>query len=209
MERIDIQFDWITSDWHYSHVNISTYCPQRLTYLGFDDPADVQAMNVALVENHNRQVQPGQNVLVIGDLCMGKVLETLQWMRGLNGQIWVVPGNHDRMHSAVAKSQEKRDRWTMEYEAVGLKILPESFVTNLDGVEVQVNHFPFTEDHSDEPRFMEARPVDDGLPLVHGHLHDAYRFNRNQANVGIDAWDGRFLTPREIADWFRLTGCSG
>jgi len=201
--RVNIQFDWVTSDLHFGHINIVKYVPARLDYLGLSDEEDMQAMNVALVENHNRQVQPDADVLIIGDLCMGRVLETLQWITGLNGNLFLSPGNHDRMHSAVAKNAEKAQEWTEAYEAVGLTILPEYFVTEMDGVEVQVNHFPFTADHSDEPRYMDARPTDDGLPLVHGHLHDAYRFNNNQVNVGIDAWDGRYLSPVEIADYFR------
>jgi calcineurin-like phosphoesterase family protein len=41
------------------------------------------------------------------------------------------------------------------------------------------------------------RPVDNGLPLIHGHVHNSWKVNGRQINVGVDVWD---FTPVSEAD---------
>ena len=38
-------------------------------------------------------------------------------------------------------------------------------------------------------KFAEHRPKDDGSWLLHGHIHEKWRQNGRQINVGVDAWD--------------------
>lgn len=198
---------WYTSDLHFGHVNILNYTERR-RYLDLGPDDDVNVMNEALVELWNDQVGNGDVVYILGDLCMGKVAETLVWVERLNGHKVLVPGNHDRMHPIMYKSAEKTAEWIGRYSDVGLDVLePGPYTWNVGGINVKISHFPYEADHTDrDPRYMEYRPDDDGSPLVHGHVHDLYQTDGRQYNVGIDAWDGVFRTPEQIADYFRSIG---
>ena len=48
---------------------------------------------------------------------------------------------------------------------------------DIGGVLSNVNHFPYLgpKDGEYRDRFDAYRPVNDGLPLVHGHVHSAWQ----------------------------------
>lgn len=203
----------ITSDLHFGHTNILKYAPQRYEYLGLPQrrreeatPEDVTEMNEGLVRLWNSQVDPFDVTWVLGDVCMGRVDENLAYVERLNGRKVLVAGNHDRMHDIMYKGEEKQQYWIDRYTEVGFEILDNELVTQFDGVLAQVCHFPYEGDHTEEERYGKYRPLDAGLPLVHGHVHDLFQTNGRQYNVGIDAWDGVFQTPERIGDYFRSIG---
>lgn len=196
-----------TSDWHFGHVNILKYTPQRNWYLGLKPGADVTDMNEGLVRLWNDQVDDDDLVVVVGDMCMGKVVDTLQYVKRLKGRKQLVMGNHDRPHPIMFKSQEKHDEWVRLYTEAGFESMSVGpHVWFFDGVEAEVSHFPYEGDHSETERYSEYRPDDHGLPLVHGHIHDLWKVNGRQYNVGIDAWEGVMQTPEAIGAYFRATG---
>lgn len=204
---------WLTSDLHFGHVNILKYTPQRAEYLEIPAPAgdtptpdEVTAMNEAIVRLWNRQVSTVDIVWVLGDVAMGRVDQTIEYAKQLNGQKMLVMGNHDRPHPIMHRSDEKTAEWRRRYEEVGFEIVDNQVVTHMDGVPAMMCHFPYEGDHSEEERYTEHRPPDAGLPLVHGHVHDLWQTNGRQYNVGIDAWNGEFQTPEVIGAYFRSLG---
>jgi calcineurin-like phosphoesterase family protein len=116
-------------------------------------------------------------------------------------------GNHDRMHPIMFKSQEKQDEWFARYHEVGFEEIHAHLVHDFGDFKALVHHFPYYGDHTEEERYGAYRLADNGLPLIHGHVHDLWKTEgSNQYNVGIDAWDGRFQTEAEIGEFFRLRG---
>lgn len=202
---------WFTSDLHFGHVNILKYIPQRREYLGLSDDADVNDMNEALVLLWNRQVEPDDVVFVVGDMCMGKVEETIKHVSRLNGRKQLILGNHDRPHPMVSKSVDKRERWQNVYYDAGFETLGTEIVRVFDGIRCLINHFPYYGDHTSDrynaDEIAQHVPIDDGLPLVHGHVHDLWQTQgRHMYNLGIDAWDGQIQTEEAIGAFFRSQG---
>lgn len=200
-----------TSDWHFGHVNILNHCPQRREFLGLSATADVNDMNDALVALWNDQVAPDDTVWVVGDMCMGKVQETIKHVARLNGTKYLVLGNHDRPHPVATKSSEKRAEWEHIYGEY-FEDMVLSIDINFDGFDIEVNHFPFPgNDHVtggeryNSHDIVEWSPVDKGQPLVHGHVHDLYKTRGRMLNLGIDAWH-RMLSGEEIGSYFRSQG---
>lgn len=194
----------VTSDLHFGHINILTYEPSRREYLGMGPNDGVPEMNEALVELWNRQVGEEDVVYLLGDVAMGKLPENLEYVRRLNGIKFLVPGNHDRVHPLHFKNEDKAAMWAKAYKDVGLidiGIGPHEMT--FGGVHCIVSHFPATGDHSTDERYPQWRPPATDLPLVHGHIHSMWRTNGNQFNVGIDAWNGKFMVPQDIAAYFR------
>lgn len=76
------------ADWHYGHANI----------IGFDNRpfTSVERMNAALVENWNAVVSPEDIVYVLGDMFWCKQDEAVPVLDYLNGQKFLIRGNHDR-----------------------------------------------------------------------------------------------------------------
>lgn len=159
----------------------------------------VPTMNEALIANWNDTVGPNDNVMIVGDLCMGKLDESLPLVTRLNGNKKLVPGNHDRCWSfARNKTPEKAAEWKAKYKDVGLEIWPEQVTLQVGKHTVLVCHFPYRGDSHDEDRYRFARPFDEGRYLLCGHVHDTWLSDGRQINVGTDVWDYRPVSDDEI-----------
>lgn len=181
-----------TSDLHLGHANIIKYSGR---------PYDsVEEMNEALVANWNAHVHPGDEVWILGDLCLGKLRETLAFIQYLNGHKILLPGNHDLCwigHKGWRK-------WASRYVLAGIDEVidrNQMFLT-IGGRQVLACHFPYYGDHKGE-RYYQYRPVDRGLPLLHGHIHEKWKVKGRQINVGVDVWDYRPIAESELVPYLR------
>jgi calcineurin-like phosphoesterase family protein len=172
---------FFTADLHFGHVNVLRYC---------DRPwGDVDAMNAGLIDNWNSTVNSDDTVFVLGDVCLGKLSETLPLVEALNGIKFLLPGNHDRVWSGHKKPSKFG-----EYYGVGFRILRPEFMIDVEVYKlgrVNMSHFPYEGDSHDEDRFAEYRPQRNGLPLLHGHVHDKWLVIGDQIIVGVDVHDYR------------------
>ena len=58
---------------------------------------------------------------------------------------------------------------------------------NFTGREVVLCHFPYA--HKGTPgRYDGERPTNEGLPLIHGHIHEQRKVKGLEVNVGVDVW---------------------
>lgn len=168
---------FFTSDLHFGHTNIIKYCNRPY--------ATVEEMDEALIDNWNAVVRPQDRVWLLGDFVMGRIKESLPTAYRLNGEKHLVPGNHDRCWSGNGKV----GNWPARYEEVGFILEPNEIQLVLADRYVNVCHFPYIEDERHKDRYSEHRPKDDGRVLLHGHIHDMWKTNERQINVGIDVWD--------------------
>ncbi len=188
---------WWTSDLHIGHVNILDYCPGRKV-LG-NDPAE---FSEALVKRWNETVGPDDDVMILGDLCMGKIDESLAVVPRLNGHKKLIPGNHDRCWAfAKNKTPEKRKEWEQKYRDAGLELWPEQVCVPVGKYTVLLCHFPYRGDSQDQDRYLFARPTDEGRVLVCGHVHDTWAEMDKMINVGLDV---RGYKPIDDAELIRL-----
>lgn len=194
--------EFFTSDLHFGHQNILYrqaeekvgYSPEFRWNLGW---RTVEEMNERLIEMWNSQVSPGDKVWILGDLCMGKMDVTLPYISRLNGEKILLPGNHDRMHP-IQGSVQKQQHFRQRYRDFGIDAYCDLITYGeRDGYRYVMCHFPYYGDHTETDRFEDFRPPDEGLPLIHGHVHDEWKYNGKQMNVGYDAW-GRLVTGDEV-----------
>jgi calcineurin-like phosphoesterase family protein len=187
---------WFTSDLHLGHANIIGYCQRPF--------ADVDEMDRILVERWNETVADGDEVWVIGDVAMGRLEQSLQLIAGLSGTKLLVPGNHDRCWPGRG---ERAREWVARYLDAGFAdVLPEVVELGLGDRPVRACHFPYEGDSHDEDRFASHRPIDDGRPLLHGHVHTRWQVNGRQMNVGVDVWDYRPVADATIVEALRGQG---
>lgn len=78
---------FITSDTHFGHDK-----PFIWQERGFNS---VEEMNEAIVRRWNEVVTPEDEVYHLGDVMLGDTRQGINYMRRLNGKIWILTGNHD------------------------------------------------------------------------------------------------------------------
>ena len=146
-----------------------------------------------MVDRWNDVVADSDEVWMLGDLVMNQLSVNLAaHVSRLKGRKILVPGNHD----ACWQGHRKGPRQVARYLEVGgvARIVDHPSPVVIAGQQVRISHFPYRIDTHHDPRYIEHRPVDDDGWLLHGHIHEKWRQNGRQINVGVDAWS---FTPSQ------------
>lgn len=146
MERLpDV---WVISDTHFSHKKIGEYCNR---------PKNWQTL---IFNNWNNIVKENDIVLHLGDFSFGGFEKVKNVRRMLNGEIYLIRGNHDR-HSI---------KW---YNRAGIECVS-PFKARINKKSYYFSHKP----HKGSK-----------LVNIHGHQHDTvpkfYRNGNNLVNVHL------------------------
>ncbi|AXH49338.1 phosphoesterase [Streptomyces phage Blueeyedbeauty] len=185
---------FFTSDTHFGHARIIELCNRPFS--------SVEEMNEEMIARWNAVVKPTDTVIHFGDVALGKIAESLPLIERLNGIKSLIPGNHDRIFSG--EKEKQRIRFMENYEWVfNGGIMPETSRFKIDGKLVMGSHFPYSGDSHGEDRHADKRPNDEGLPLIHGHVHDKWKFNGRMFNVGVDVNNFTPVSEDEVVAWLR------
>lgn len=144
-------------------------------------------------------------MLHLGDLALGPIAESLPLTAQLHGRRFLVPGNHDRV-SPATQTNRGIERFAPLYEKAGWVILPEVVSGTRAEHSLLASRYPYSGDTQDEDRHPAHRPVDGGLPLLHGHTHD--RENgplEHQFHVGVDAFGFAPIPMTLIDAWLEIS----
>lgn len=183
-----------TSDLHVGH--------RRIVQLSCRPFADLAEMEETIAARWAAIVGADDIVWVLGDLTIDS-----QWRRGLEivaglpGRKRIVTGNHDAAWAG------KRDfhRVTAEYLKV-FEVVSPFARTRVRGRPVMMSHFPYQGDHSPVDRYVEYRLGDNLVPLLCGHVHQAWKTRRSRRgtpmlNVGVDQWDSTPVSDSQVGAW--------
>lgn len=150
---------FFTSDIHFGHVNI-----MRPDYANRPFK-DVSHMNEELVKGWNSVVGQEDVVYFLGDMLMGRIEESGQYLKRLNGIVHCVHGNHDQKALKYEWFRNRfatiQDRLTIEH----------------DGKKIALLHY-----------FNHELAATHDL-MFHGHSHTQGRStnSRNSLDIGVDA----------------------
>lgn len=208
---------YFTADPHIGHVNM-TRAGKDLCGRPFDS---VDEMNEALLEGINSVVGAEDQLVILGDVCMGKLDDSLAVLSRIRaGQVFLIPGNHDRFSNAYhhKKGEGERTKYAARYEVDDrFWAVPDKTPSAWRGHELGVgydrkhplgkvwfSHYPYDGDSHGEDRYAHLRVSDAGrLPIIHGHVHTEWRVKGRQFNVGVDVNEFRPVGEEELADWVR------
>jgi len=97
---------FFTSDQHYYHPRIIQYEQRPFN--------NVEEMNEAMIEKHNKKISKKDSVYFLGDFSFGTPEQTSKLLDRLNGNKHMVLGNHDKV---IKTSSEVRNRfaWVKDY----------------------------------------------------------------------------------------------
>ncbi len=172
---------FFTSDHHFNHANIIKYCNRPFE--------STEEMNEEMIKRWNTIVGLKDEVYYLGDFSLAKHVVELIAPR-LNGVKYLIMGNHDACHPCHKKKAESA---MQIYVNAGFQMLGmESFI-EIAGMNVRLNHMPYqmteTCQESYTPKYQNFRPKDDGVWLLHGHVHEKWKVKDRMINVGVDVWD--------------------
>lgn len=180
---------WLTSDLHFGHSRINDYAGRPY--------GSVEQADDDLIARWNGVVAPGDTVHVLGDYALGDLDRGLSHLARLNGTKHLISGNHD-------KCWPGHDTWHRHMTAyldAGFETIAPFGTLKLPPTRkgqpkrrVMLSHFPYDADHTADVRYAQFRLRDHGVPLLHGHVHQAYQSQRSALgtvgiNVGVDVWD--------------------
>jgi calcineurin-like phosphoesterase family protein len=181
---------YFTSDWHFSHYNVINYCKRPFHSIG--------EMNTALISLWNDTIKQDDVVYFLGDFAMNKNIVKDIGPK-LNGRKIMIPGNHDGCFKFPAKVPNDprcvkdtalRDaRMERMYKDAGFEAIHQTLLLQLkDGTTVLMSHLPYASENGNkyDMRYQALKPKDEGLVLLHGHLHGHYRKLGRMIDVGID-----------------------
>ena len=151
---------FFTSDTHFYHTNIINFC--RRPFM------DIEAMNETLIANWNKVVGTNDIVFHLGDFCLGDSAKWNRLLDRLNGEIYLILGNHDLKN--FRKSYAER------FKSVAMQMNIE-----VDNQKICLNHYPF----------LCYDGSYDGVWQLFGHVHT----NRN--HTGNDTARLKMLFPTQ------------
>jgi len=136
----NIQNVFLISDTHFNHKKIGIYCSR---------PEDWQHI---IINNWNNTVNKNDIVLHLGDFGFGSIERMHDVRNELNGEIYMIKGNHDR-HSVG---------W---FKDIGITLIKKPFT-----VYIKDNQYLFS--HA-------VKPCNSEIIGIHGHCHNKSPLFRN------------------------------
>lgn len=181
---------WFTSDLHFGHGLVANY-------RGFG--TDVLGHDLHIEREWREAVREGDEVFVLGDIAVKNFDYALGIIACLPGVKHLIAGNHDPVHPCHNRAFKHQRRFLEVFESVN-----STATLKIEGERVMLSHFPFTDDHSDPPRYVAWRPKDTGQWLIHGHTHSEGRITGpREIHVGVDAWDLKPVPLSRIGEIIR------
>ena len=172
--QCDLDKFWVTSDNHFGHKFMASH-------RGFRSADEHDEF---MIRQWNSQVQPDDTVLAFGDWSFLNVENTQRIMDRLNGEKFVIPGNHD--------DSNRLAKWFPD------AVLPE--LTNVrltdtesdDRISFVASHYPLASwDGSDK-----------GSLQLHGHLHSVNNQISHHFCAPFSGAGSRFDIGIDNAAWF-------
>lgn len=191
---------YFTSDTHFGHANI--------LHLGDGRPFDtIEEHNEYIRNQWSNMITPNDEVYVLGDIALGKFVENIHCFDGLPGKKYLVPGNHDRLTLGIS-SEKYITKYKPYYLDAGFEILPTITDVTIDGQKVLLSHYPYRDsrDRHGEivDKYASYSPVNEGLPLLHGHTHQTTWYTDgvpNMFHVGVDSSEFTPIPETRIIEW--------
>jgi calcineurin-like phosphoesterase family protein len=152
---------YFSSDHHFNHRNIIKYSNRPFSC--------VEEMNEIMLERWNKTIKPSDTVYYLGDLSFGDFNYTEKLIKSLNGTIFYLFGNHDRL---IKKEWKLKSlfKWTGDY--LELSYNKEFIVMSHYCFEIWNRHHH-------------------GSYHCYGHSHGNYKdaSGRKRIDVGVDCWN--------------------
>ena len=176
--RKEMETIWFTADLHQGHPKIVDIC-NRPVYIDYNGEKDIknnrdykyllsQAHDEWLVkEVFNKWVKKKDTVFILGDLSLGKRQEAERFIDRLNGNKFMILGNHDKNIDNSTRFSQITQIKDFSFSQFGLNI------------HIVLCHYPMVS--------WNRKPH--GAWSLYGHVHGRFKHPGLSFDVGIDNTD--------------------
>lgn len=175
-----------TADLHFGHNLVA----------GLRGFSTTEEHDETIIRNFNSVVREDDILWVLGDLSVRSSDETLEKVSRIVCRKVLIAGNHDSVHPMHRNAWKHQGKFLRVFEAV----LPYQKM-HLSGEDFLLNHLPYEGDHKETDRYTQYRMPDEGLPLLCGHVHEAWKYKDTQFNVGVDVNGLLPVTEETVLQW--------
>jgi calcineurin-like phosphoesterase family protein len=161
---------FFTSDTHFGHTNVIKYCSRPFS--------SIEEMDESIIQHWNDVVKRGDVIYHLGDFALVKSEQINKYVKRLNGQKFLVYGNHDR--------------WIKNYKNDGfVKITPYLELKSDYVHKIILMHYAMKTWNGSHY----------GNWQLHGHSHGSMPrdYTSHQLDVGVDVWNFRPVSIDVIA----------
>ena len=156
---------FFTSDNHFEHANILKYCKRPFK--------DTIEMRETMIQRWNAKVKPGDTVYIVGDFAFADEATILSILDRLNGQKFLIYGNHDK---PVKQSQAIRAKFVKCCDYLEISIADHKAEKGKQSIVLShYAHLVWNKSHH-------------GSWMIHGHSHGTlkYPFKAKIMDAGVD-----------------------
>jgi calcineurin-like phosphoesterase family protein len=167
------------SDLHFGHQNI------RLPNYGNRPFNSLEEMDRELIVRWNQKVGVRDKIYVVGDFAFGNIEKVKHYLSRLNGYKILIRGNHDLNKEKML--------------AAGFNEVYDQLILEIAGRPVLLDHYPYRpspeaiKKMEEDPnayklKNLNRRPINKGLFLIHGHIHQEYKQREKMINMSVEMW---------------------
>jgi calcineurin-like phosphoesterase family protein len=163
---------WFTSDTHFGHSNVIEYSNRPYK--------SVEEMDEALIQNWNECVKPGDLIYHLGDFALSKTRAAVNIPARLNGQKYLVWGNHDKN---LRKEKMFAGHWIWQKDLAEITVADQKIV---------LCHFAM----------LTWNKSHHGSWQLHGHSHGTLPVDQHslRMDVGVDPCGMRPISFEEVRE---------
>lgn len=161
---------FFTADTHFNHQGILIHRPQ---YTSLDE------MNNSIITRWNSRVKKGDRVYHLGDFALGHPKSAANILDNLNGQIYLILGNHD----SVAQNNTVKHKFLWQKDF---------YYGDFNGQKIALSHYAM----------RTWRSSHKGSWQLYGHSHGSLSElpYLKSFDVGVDCWSFYPVSFEEISE---------
>ena len=167
---------FVTSDTHFGHDREFLFAPRGFT--------SIQEHDAAVIANWNSVVGPDDVVYHLGDVMLNDNEHGLECLRQLNGNIKIIPGNHDT---------DKRIELYKQLENV--EVLPMAITLKYKNYNFYLSHHPTLTSNLEKAPYLRMHLIN-----LYGHTHQQAHFFQDMPYMFHVGMDSNNCTPVLLDD---------
>lgn len=171
---------FITSDTHFGHDREFLFSPR-----GF---ASIEEHDQEVIRRWNSVVSPDDVVYHLGDVMLNDNAHGMECLRQLNGQIKIVPGNHDT-----------DSRLKLYAQLENIEVMPMAISLKYQKYNFYLSHHPTLTSNLEKAPYLRMHLIN-----LYGHTHQQGKFFQDMPFMFHVGMDSNNCTPVLLDDAIQM-----
>ena len=171
---------FITSDTHFGHDREFLFTPR-----GF---ASIEEHDQEVIRRWNSVVGPDDVVYHLGDVMLNDNVHGIECLRQLNGQIKIIPGNHDT-----------DNRLKLYAQLENVEVLPMAIMLKYQKYNFYLSHHPTLTSNLEKAPYLRMHLIN-----LYGHTHQQGKFFQDMPFMFHVGMDSNNCTPVLLDDAIQM-----